>query len=142
MHNACVSGETAQSIEKRIRELPVGKYSIQSVGACPSILHPVFHYLCTTDGNIWKVHNQNAAYIENMVALSHVAGIKPFPCLGVYTETGRIVVDNISHVDEFQEQKMKKDPTFDAQVVSEWLRGTSADSKMHERKVARGRRRR
>jgi hypothetical protein len=129
LQRALINGglQDIATIRTRMRSLPTGQHKIQSVGASPSSMRPKLLYLCTTDGHIWLIDDINADYVHNMVSLAHGAGIKPFPCVGVCAGDGRILIDDLAHVDADREQRMRSDIEFDAAVVTEWLRGTSAD---------------
>ena len=118
----------------KLHRLPQGTYNIKSVGACPHVMNPSFHYLCTTDGNIWRLDDINRLYVQNMVSLSLCAGIKPFPCTGSILPDGRIYVGDGRHVDDYQESMMMNDSNFAQKVAEEWLVGTSADPKMNANK--------
>jgi hypothetical protein len=120
-------------LASKLRFLPEGTYNIKSVGACPHVTNPSFHYLCTTDGNIWRINDNNRGYVSNMVALSLSCGIKPFPCVGYIRFDGRIHVEDSRHIDDDREERLMKDPEFSRKVAEEWLFGTSADPKMNRR---------
>lgn len=76
----------------KLYRLPQGMYNIKSVGVCPDIMNPSFHYLCTIDGNIWRIDDINRIYVQNMVSLSKI-GIKLFPCERSILPDGCIYVD-------------------------------------------------
>jgi hypothetical protein len=118
----------------KLHRLPHGTYNIKSVGACPHVMKPSFHYLCTIDGNIWRIDDINCGYVQNMVSLSLGGGIKPFPCVGSILPDGRIYVNDVRHIDDDKESMMMNDPNFAQNVVEEWLVGTSADPKMNAKK--------
>ena len=82
----------------RLRQLLPGIRKLQSVGACPHIFAPTFHYACTVDGQIWRINSCNAPWVTNMVSLAHTAEIKPFPCEAVVLGCGRIQADNRTHI--------------------------------------------
>jgi len=82
----------------RLRQLSPGIHKLQSVGACPHILAPAFHYACTVDGLIWRINSCNAAWVTDLVSLAHIAKIKPFPCEAVVLGSGQIQADNQTHI--------------------------------------------
>ena len=82
----------------RLRQLSPGIHKLQSVGACPHICAPAFHYACTVDGQIWRINSCNAAWVTDMVSLAHIAKIKPFPSEAVALGSGQIQADNVTHV--------------------------------------------
>ena len=103
-------------IRSRMTVLPDGRHRLKSVGLIPGGVTA-----CTIDGKIWIIDNKNADYVKNMVALSNVAGIKPFPCDARYIN-GIVSVQDISHITPERESRMRSDPAFDARVVQSWKR--------------------
>lgn len=120
MQHAAACGIDHAQIMSKITRLQVGEHHIQSIGAFPDIMTPLFHYACTTDDRIWRIDDENHSYVENMIALAHSPWkIKPFPCVAICRENGLLAVEgDETHMTKDREDCMRADPTYDAQVAA------------------------
>ena len=116
-----VTQMTPADVAAKLRYLPEGDHYIQSIGACPAIFSPSFHYACTTDGQIWRINECNHDWVENMVCLAHGPfKIKPFPCQARVRQDGKIYVANDCHIDTERDEQVRSDTVYSKQVGQKW----------------------
>ena len=117
-----VTQTTPLNLSSKLRVLPKGNHDVQSIGACPSVYEPIFHYACTVDGKIWKINDCNHDWVNNMVSLAlGPYKIKPFPCQVVVQQDGKIKVADDSHIDAEREEQLRNDPIYSQEVAKKWF---------------------
>ena len=94
----------------KLHRLPQERDNIKSVGACPHVMNPSFHYFYN-DGNIWRIDDINRLYVQNWFHSHWVLESNHFLVRVLFFQMVAFML-MMCHVDDYKESMMMNDSNF------------------------------